>query len=150
MRLASLLALLAAGSAVAAPAPFAKPDRPDHGAGFRPFQGAWGYVHWLGRDGADGGEARVCHVIGVPGVIAGNRLLCHDRSVTIRLDSKRSPTRGDVSLVTPRGVRHGVYELHGGALTFRTASPGKPRKSSFSLDNDGDEVITLRRTPPAR
>ena len=141
--------LLAAAPVVGAPAPFVKGERrSDHGAALRPLQGKWSHVDWRGRFNSNA----IWHVNHARVVIAGDRLRCYsatthvpDRDATIRLDGNR-----DVTFRTERGVRLGIYKFNGETLIVCIAALGNPRPSAFGMENDGDEMITLSRTPPPR
>jgi uncharacterized protein (TIGR03067 family) len=144
--------LLVAGGAVAAPAPFAKPERRTD---LEKLQGEWVVASWTDailmewRGGSVEGWAEVsCE--GRTVSVTGDRLKWRtDGAVTrgevIRL-GKGEPKAIDLTNAESRRTRRGIYRLEGDVLTLCLSAAGEAeRPASFELKRGCENLLVLRR-----
>jgi uncharacterized protein (TIGR03067 family) len=137
--------MLVTPSAVAAPAPFAKPDRTGRASDAARLQGTWMIVEafsW-GKDGWN----RIQY--GDRMVVSGGRSEWYDRAASpplherIHLHPGTTPKGIDFVREESGAVQLGVYSLEGNVLTLVVHNPREERPESFAR---GKLKLVLRRS----
>jgi uncharacterized protein (TIGR03067 family) len=149
--LAPSILLLAAASAVAAPAPLPKGVKPSEREELARLQGDWEVVceELWGADGC--GE--VAHperwTVSFRGACL-RRYFGGDLRLeqAVRLDPARTPRALDLACLDSEVDSRGVYKLEGDALIICTANGEARRPATVTGGLDGQKVLILRRKGP--
>jgi uncharacterized protein (TIGR03067 family) len=147
-----LVPLATAAPAVAAPAPFAKPERRTD---LEKLRGEWQVI-----------SEKRCYLLMAPrgGKLAWVTFSCESKAVSVTGDRLQWHCEGVVTgrevVRLGKGVlppidltneqsgrtRRGIYTLTGGVLTLRVSAGGAGRPKSFTADVENEITYVLRRT----
>jgi uncharacterized protein (TIGR03067 family) len=125
----SVLVMIAA-PLTAAPAPFAKSERPDRRTDLEKMQGKWAVV-------SDNVPKHACaeRCIGDRLVISGDQMTWLHPGIPqerVCLYPGGDPSAVDVICEKSGGLRKGIYKLHGDLLILSFAAVGEERPTSFT------------------
>jgi uncharacterized protein (TIGR03067 family) len=156
--------LLAIGTAAAAPAPFARPDRPDRRPDLERLQGDWELIRVVGRNGRvtelKQGDRLVLSFSGRRAVFGDPRRPTRSEEWVVTLDASSAPKKMDLNYSEERLEKAPylrdmtglcIYRLQGDTLTIRLgggdSKEGRPAnfESPAGGDTSDPDVCMYRR-----